>query len=152
MAHTYIRLYFHLTFHTKSNTPIRKEDIEPLHAYMSGILKNNHILPMAIGGVGDHIHAVIQICDATFDFARLVRELKTSSNRWLKERGIIYHKFAWRRGYGLFTVSHDKLNSAIEYVRNQPAHHRSKTARDEYLDFLRKMRIEFDEKYVFSDD
>ncbi|MDE6542812.1 MAG: transposase [Muribaculaceae bacterium] len=152
MAHTYIRLYFHLTFHTKSNTPILKEDIKPLHAYMSGIFKKYQIVPLIVGGVGDHIHAVIHITDATFDFASIVRDLKTSTNRWLKERNIIYHKFAWRRGYGLFTVSYDKLNYAVEYVRNQVEHHRTKTARDEYLDFLRKMRIEFDEKYAFSDD
>ncbi|MDE6344195.1 MAG: transposase [Muribaculaceae bacterium] len=152
MSHTYIRLYFHLTFHTKSNTLIKKNDITAIHSYMSGVIKNMGLIPIAIGGVGDHIHAIIRLDKAIIDFATVVRELKTASNSWLKQRDKAYTKFSWRRGYGLFSISYDKLDLAVEYVRNQDKHHVAKTARDEYLDFLRKMKIEFDERFAYSDD
>lgn len=152
MSHTYIRLYFHLTFHTKSDTPIKKSDITAMHAYMSGVITNMGLVPIAIGGVGDHIHAIIRSDKATNDFASIVRELKTASNSWLKQKDKSYSKFAWRKGYGLFSISYDKLDIAIKYVRNQEKHHIAKTARDEYLDFLRKMKIEFDERFAYSDD
>ena len=152
MAHSYIRLYFHLTFHTKTATAIQKEDLSDVYAYMSGVFHRYNITPLSIGGVGDHVHAILQFKESVIDFATVIRDVKTASNHWLKKRGIQYHKFQWRRGYGLFTISHDRLGTAIDYVRNQAEHHRSKTARDEYLAFLRAMNIEFYDKYVFSDD
>jgi hypothetical protein len=36
------------------------------------------------------------------------------------------------------------------YILNQELHHHKKTFKDEYLDFLQKFEIEYDEKYVFE--
>jgi hypothetical protein len=33
---------------------------------------------------------------------------------------------------------------------NQEEHHKKKTFREEYIDFLKKFEIEYDEKYLFE--
>ncbi len=36
------------------------------------------------------------------------------------------------------------------YIQNQEEHHREKSFKDEYLKYLDRFQIEFDEKYVFQ--
>ena len=59
-------------------------------------------------------------------------------------------KFAWQEGFGAFTYSRSQLNQVVQYIRNQPIHHRKKTFKEEYIEFLEKFEIEFDDKYVFE--
>ena len=39
----------------------------------------------------------------------------------------------------------------IKYINNQEEHHKKKTFREEYLDFLNAYQVNFDEKYIFDD-
>jgi hypothetical protein len=41
-------------------------------------------------------------------------------------------------------------DEVFKYIENQEEHHRKKTFREEYLDFLKKFEIEYDEKYFFE--
>jgi putative transposase len=38
----------------------------------------------------------------------------------------------------------------VKYILNQEEHHKKVTFREEYLAFLRKFEIEYDEKYLFE--
>ena len=38
--------------------------------------------------------------------------------------------------------------SVRQYIGQQEEHHRTRTFREEYVDFLRKSGVEFEEKYV----
>ena len=59
-------------------------------------------------------------------------------------------EFGWQDGYAAFSVSKSQLPEIIAYVENQREHHRTKTFQEEYLAFLRKHGVEYDEKYVFD--
>ena len=37
-----------------------------------------------------------------------------------------------------------------QYILNQEEHHRESTFREEYLEFLERFEIEYDEKYLFE--
>ena len=39
----------------------------------------------------------------------------------------------------------------MDYIKNQEEHHRKYSFREEYLDFLAKYNIAYDERYVLSD-
>ena len=56
--------------------------------------------------------------------------------------------FAWQEGYGAFTVSASMRESVRQYIGQQEEHHRTRTFREEYVEFLRKSGVEFEEKYV----
>src|SRR5690242_2978221 len=46
---------------------------------------------------------------------------------------------------------HSQVPAVIRYIRNQPVHHRGKSFRQEYLQFLHRFAIDHDEKYIFHE-
>jgi hypothetical protein len=52
-------------------------------------------------------------------------------------------KFNWQEGYGAFSYWRSQIETVIKYILNQEHHHKIKTFKDEYLDFLKKFEIEF---------
>ena len=42
------------------------------------------------------------------------------------------------------------LENVYNYILNQEKHHKKKTFKEEYLEFLKKFEIEYDEKYLFE--
>ena len=46
--------------------------------------------------------------------------------------------------------SKSQLDNVVKFILNQQQHHKKETFRQEYLRFLKKFEIEFDEKYLFD--
>ena len=80
-----------------------------------------------------------------------VEEVKTSSSKWLKTQGPEFSRFAWQTGYGAFSVSESNVTAVRDYIANQAEHHRVKSFQEEYLAFLTKHGVAFDERY-FTDE
>jgi putative transposase len=53
-------------------------------------------------------------------------------------------------GYGAFSYSHSQIGNVIRYINNQKEHHRKRTFREEYYEFLKKFGIDYEEKYLFE--
>ena len=150
MANTYSQSYFQLVFAVKNrNALIRKEWKNDLEKYISGIIQNHEHKLIAIGSMPDHIHIFIGY-NLNHLIPNLVEEIKTSSNGWIKHNKLSNFRFEWQKGYGAFTYSHSQLDDVAKYVLNQEAHHRKKTFRDEYIEFLNKFQIPYKEEYLFS--
>ena len=115
-------------------------------AYAAGVCKKFDILVLAVGGMEDHIHLLVQI-PPTLPVAKAVLAIKSNSSRWANEEG---HKFAWQQGYGAFSVSSSIVPSVIRYIENQEAHHRKMSFDTEFLALLKKHGIGFDPKFVFG--
>jgi hypothetical protein len=80
--------------------------------------------------------------------ADLVREAKRVSSEWVKEaQGV--QKFSWQEGYGAFSVSKSAVPSVRKYIQEQEKHHRRRTFQEEYLEFLEKNGVEYDERYLW---
>ena len=97
----------------------------------------------------DHIHIFIGM-KPNCCLSDLVREVKKSSNEFIKEKNFSKFKFNWQEGYGAFSYNHSAIDNVIKYVLNQKEHHRKQTFKEEYLDFLNKFQIEFKEEYLFN--
>ena len=104
---------------------------------------------LAINGVPDHIHFLIGMKPVCC-LSDLVREIKKSSNDFVKEKKLLRTKFGWQEGYGAFSYSHSSLTSVIRYINNQKEHHKKKTFKQEYLEFLSRFEIEFKDEYLFE--
>ena len=104
---------------------------------------------MAINGMQDHIHFLIGMRPSCC-LSDLVREIKKSSNEFIKEKRFSNYKFEWQDGYGAFSYSHSALNNVIQYINNQKEHHKKLTFKDEYREFLTKFQIEFKDEYLFT--
>ncbi|MGZ5432902.1 MAG: IS200/IS605 family transposase [Thermoanaerobaculia bacterium] len=148
MPSTHTSLHYHLVFSTRERVPSIRPDIrERVHSYLGGVIRGMGGTPLEVGGIADHVHLVIGL-KPTHVLADVMRVLKGDSSKWVHmELGV--RDFAWQDGYGAFTVSKSAVDAVREYVRNQEEHHRKRTFQEEYLEFLEKMAIEYDERYLW---
>ncbi len=144
-------VYVHLVFSTKQRRAfLREKSIrEALHAYLGSVSKQLECPPIIVGGVEDHVHLLARF-GRTITQAEWVKELKRTSNLWLKEQGASYADFQWQGGYASFSVSQSNLEQVRQYVTKQEEHHRTITFQDELRVLLRRHHIEFDERYVWE--
>jgi len=150
MPGTYSQIYIQIVFAVKGrDSLILSEWEENLYRYITGIVQNKEQKMLAINGMPDHIHFFIGM-RPTCSLSDLIREVKKSSNDYIKENKFTKFMFNWQEGYGAFSYSHSQLDNVIAYIMNQKEHHKKKTFKEEYIGFLQKFNIAFDEKYLFE--
>ena len=147
MSHTFTKHHFHIVFSTKKRQKLIAKAIRPqLWSYMVGICRNTGILALAIGGIEDHVHLLVEL-KPDMTIPKAVNLLKSNSSLWMKQQKI---KFAWQEGYSSFSVSASNIPVVKRYVLNQEKHHRKMSYEDELFTLRRKLRIEFDPEHVFD--
>jgi len=145
---TYTQIYYHIVFSTKDRVPALTADKrDALFRYIWGILKNKQAHLYRINGVEDHLHIFTSL-HPSVSLSDLIRDIKTSTSRWIKSEGVFPSFAGWQDGYGAFTVSHSDRNDVIEYIKDQEEHHKKVSFRDEYRAMLEKFGVTFDEKYL----
>ena len=127
-----------------------EEHIPQMHAYIGALVNTTGCQVLCVGGIENHIHALI-LFSKTETVAHVVEEMKRNSSRLIKTVSLKYEKFAWQSGYAAFSVSQSQVDTVIAYIRNQAEHHKKHSFKDEYLNFLWLHKIEYDERYVLSD-
>lgn len=150
MGNTYTQLYIQTVFTVKGKTNlIHKKNKEELHKYITGIIQNRKHKLLAINCMPDHVHIFIgyQPSQALPD---LMRDVKSNSSKFINENKWVVGKFEWQEGYGAFSYSRSHINNVIKYINNQESHHKKISFKEEYLAFLKKFDIDFDEKYLFD--
>ena len=148
MPSTHLSLHYHLVFSTKDRVPlIVPAWRERLHAFLGGVVNQLDGIPEAIGGVADHVHLLVGL-RATHCLADVMREVKSVSSRWVHEE-VGERAFAWQEGYGGFTVGAPQCPAVREYIVGQEEHHRTRTYQEEYLDFLQRGAVEYDDRYLW---
>lgn len=148
MPSTHLSLHYHLVFSTKFRNPlIVKEWRADLHAYLGGIVKGINGVPLAIGGVEEHVHLLVGL-RATHRLDYVLRDVKADSSGWI-HKVVGVKNFEWQKGYLGLTVSPSQIERVRSYVLNQEEHHRRKSFQEEYLELLNLSAIEYDERYVW---
>lgn len=97
----------------------------------------------------DHIHIFLGF-NPTNSISDLVRDIKSNSSSFITQQKFTAHKFNWQEGYGAFSYAHSQVDAVIQYVLNQEQHHKKQTFKEEYLLFLNKFNITYDEQYLFE--
>ena len=150
MSNTYTQLLIHLVFAVKGRQSlISEKHREKVEKYICGIINKKQCKPLVIYCNPDHIHILIGLHPA-ISISELMRVVKSNSSKWINENNWLPGKFSWQEGFGAFSCSRSQLDRVVKYIRNQPEHHRKKTFREEYIEFLKKYEIEFDEKFTFD--
>jgi len=129
---------------------IHKNWRDELFKYISGIIKNNNHKLLAINGVSDYVPILIGIRPVQA-ISELMKTVKQNSSKWINENKYINSHFEWQEGYGAFSYSKSQLNAVIEYIQKQEQHHKKKTFREEYINFLEKFEVDYDEKFIFKE-
>lgn len=150
MAQSLSQLYIHIIFHTKGKNIINDTDKDNLYSYIGGVITHTGSVPIRINGMPDHVH-ILCILSKNISLAALVKDIKTSSSKWIKDLNPSYAAFEWQRGYAGFSVSQSVRESTIKYITNQAEHHKKFSFKEEYLAFLKEYGIEYNEEYLWAD-
>ena len=150
MANTYSQINIHCVFAVKGRENIITNTFRnDLHKFMYGILKNDNVFPLAIGGWKDHVHVFFEL-KPDLKISDLMRMLKATSSKWINDNKLVLGKFQWQEGYGAFSYSRSQRDKVIDYILKQEEHHSKKTFREEYMDMLKKFAVEYKDEYVFE--
>ena len=150
MANTYTQLHVQFVFPVTNRENLIKESFrDELEKIMCGIVTNHQCKTYAVYCNPDHTHLFVGM-HPTIAPSKLMEQVKSGSSKWLNEKKYLPGKFSWQDGFGAFTYSKSHIDQVVKYVLNQPAHHKKQSFREEYLSFLHKFEIEYDEKYLFE--
>jgi len=150
MSQSLSKVLLHLVFSTKNRELWISAAIQPeLHAYMAGACRAVGSEAYRVGGTEDHVHIACGL-PRTLTMSKLLEEIKKSSSAWMKQQNGAQASFAWQAGYGVFSVGQSQLPALLDYIDNQKGHHSKRTFREEYLDFLKRYGVEYDEKYLWD--
>ena len=150
MGKSLIKNYLHIIFSKKNRAPLIQapHDID-LHNYLGGICKQLDCPPIIVGGYYDHVH-ILCMLSKKITLVELLEKLKKNSSKWMKMQDASLENFYWQDGYGAFSVNPSEIDTVIGYINNQPEYHNKKTFEDEYRAFLKKYKVDYDERYVWD--
>jgi len=141
---------YHLTFSTKNREPWILPEVEArLWAYIGGIGRQHKMTALQVGGIEDHIHALV-MAPPKYAPSQIAQYLKGDSSKWIHEEFPKMRGFEWQDGYGAFTISKSQVPHVIEYIKNHREHHRKRTFQEEYLELLQKHSVHYDERYLWG--
>src|ERR1017187_7038365 len=150
MAHTFTHLLTHVGFSTKDRRPLLDAELKSrLFPYLGGIIRAHHGKTLIINGPTDYVHLLAWLA-AKHKLSDLMRELEADSSGWVHKNFPNQKSFGWQIGYGAFSVSHSNLMEVEKYIANQEEHRRKISFQEEFVTFLKRHEIEYDERFLWK--
>lgn len=150
MPNTYSQIYIQIVFAVKGRPNlIAKHHREELHKYITGIVRKREQKMLSVFSMPDHTHILLGL-KPSITISDIVRDIKTGSSNFINEKKWIRGKFSWQEGFGAFSYSKSQIDNVIKYILNQEEHHKKVSFKEEYISFLKRFEIEYDEKYLFE--
>ncbi len=150
MGQSISKVLVHITFSTKYRQVLIDNEIEEkLYAYLGGICKKLKCNPIIVGGHKNHVH-ILCLLSRNITQADLLEEIKKSSSKWAKTVSKKYENFYWQNGYGIFSVNPSEAEVVVNYIKNQKKHHSKRTWEDEFLAFLKRYGVDYDDRYIWD--
>ena len=155
MANTYHQIYLQTVFAVKyRDAVITKAWKEKLFAVIGNLINETNCKTIIVNGVEDHVHCFVGL-KPVVSVSELMKTVKAKSSKYINDNKLTPERFEWQEGYGVFSYSRSQIDKVYKYIQNQEAHHKKQTFRDEYLDFLKRFKVAYDEQYIlylFSPD
>jgi putative transposase len=152
MANVYTQVNIQAVFAVQGRQNLLNQSIrERLFPYISGILRNQNIFPLAVNGWKDHVHIFFEM-KPDISLSKTLELVKANSSKWINDNGLIRGRFSWQRGYGGFSYSRSQRDRVINYILKQEEHHQKNvnTFRVEFLKILEDYGVEYDSQYLFE--
>jgi REP element-mobilizing transposase RayT len=147
---SYTSLHYHIVFSVKDRRPLLTPEIAPrVCEYIAGIVRRINGVPIIDGGTADHTHILCGL-HQTLAISEALRHIKAGSSQWIHETFPAMADFAWQEGYGAFSVGVTGIERTKRYIENQDVHHQTATFQEEFLEFLARHDIPYDERYIWK--
>jgi len=123
MRAPYTQLYLHLVWATWDRLPLVTEDVRPrLYAAIAEKCRELKCVPLALGGVADHVHLLVRL-HTTTAVATLAKEVKGASSHLVTHEIAPQAFFKWQGAYGAFTLRKAEAQRIQAYIERQAEHH-----------------------------
>jgi len=150
MANTFHQIYLQFVFAVQGPQSILpKENKEELHKYITSLVQARKAKMLAVNCMPDHTH-LFEGFKPSVLISDFVKEIKVGSNEFIKSKKWVKSNFSWQEGYGVFSYGHSQIDMVCKYVLNQEEHHKKKSFRQEYMEFLEKFAVPFEERFLFE--
>ena len=150
MANTYHQIYIQTVFAVKyRKAMVDKTWQNDLFGVIGNLINETGCKTIIINGVEDHVHCLFGL-KPTIAVSELMKTVKAKSSKFINDHSLTNERFEWQDGYGVFSYSQSQIDAVYKYIQNQEEHHKKQTFREEYLDFLQKFKVSYDEKYIFE--
>ena len=147
--HSFVSCLMHCVFSVKERRKLISPDVqERLYLYLGGIARENKMKALSIGGVEDHVHALVSL-PSTLSVAKAVQLLKGNSSKWIHQTFSNQRLFEWQEGYGAFSIAVSGIEDTVRYIQSQREHHQAHSFKDELIVFLDKHGIAY-EKWMLD--
>jgi REP element-mobilizing transposase RayT len=94
---------------------------------------------LAVNGVEDHVHTVIQLLPIQ-NLSQVVKSLKSDAADWLNETKLIGSSFQWEETYAALSINPSTIQQTIDYLGRQEETHKTKTLESE-LEVFDKIQL-----------
>ena len=146
MPNIYAQIYIQIVFAVKSRANFIGAFIrEKVEKYIVGIISNQNQKMYAIYCMPDHVHILVSI-SPNISISNLVRDIKANSSKYINDNKLVKSKFMWQEGFGAFSYSKSSRDNVVKYILNQEEHHKKKAFKTEYIEYLEKYEVDYDEK------
>ncbi len=151
MANTYHQVYLQTVFAVKyRNAILDKKWRHNLFAVIGNLINETKCKTIIVGGVEDHVHCFLGL-KPSVSISELMKTVKAKSSKYINDHQLTINRFEWQDGYAVFSYSHSQIDAVYKYILNQEQHHKTKTFKEEYLDYLNEFNIDYNEQYIFND-
>lgn len=150
MANTYSSLFYHIVFSTKHRQDFIHQEIENrVWAYIGGVARKHKLTAIQVGGIENHIHALV-LSPPVNAPSQIAQWIKGDSSKWIHTEFADLKNFAWQDGYGAFSVSKSKVPDVVGYIKDQREHHKREDFEDEYEKLMKYHEVDYDKQYLFD--
>lgn len=120
-----------------------------LFPYIGGIARENKMRLISGGGVEDHAHLLLSL-PKTLNISKAMQLIKGGSSKWIHATFDEHRSFEWQEGYGAFSIGIGDIERTVNYIKNQAEHHQKTDFKTEFISFLDRHFVEYDDRYVFD--
>lgn len=136
MTHSFVKIWVHAIFGTKSGNPLILPEIKTqIHQILTSELHETGCSLLGINGMPDHVH-VLFLLQAQKNIAEVIKHIKGSSSHKINQENLTKDKFSWQVGYGAFSVSESAIKKVQQYIKDQEIHHQKISFQEEFERFL----------------
>ena len=151
MANTYHQVYIQCVFGVKYRDAVLLPEWRPtLFGVIGNLINETGCKTIIVNGTEDHVHCFLGL-KPVVSIAELMKVVKAKSSKYINNLQLTPHRFEWQDGYGVFSYSHSQIDQVYKYIENQEVHHKKVSFREEYLAFLEKFQVPYDERYIFQE-
>ncbi len=151
MANTYHQIYLQTVFAVKYRAAVIDHKWKSnFFAVIGNLINEAGCKTIIVNGVEDHVHCLLGL-KPVVSISDLMKTVKAKSSKYINDNILTDSRFEWQEGYGAFSYGQSQIDAVYKYIQNQEEHHKKKTFKEEYLTFLKKFNVPYDERYIFEE-